>query len=115
EPVMLSRCLVLAAALSTGLAPAPRPRPVRKMDGKQLLKDLQGTWVVVSTEHMEGDKGIVSRRRKRVRVARQKWTQVIPGVVDKWTTEIPDYEIRLDSGKTPIRMEVTRSGGPTMR
>ena len=111
----MRRLMPLLIVLCLGFAPAPVPRPPTKVDGKAFLTKLQGEWMVVSLEHFEGGEKIVSRPRSRVRVKGRQWTDLIPGVVVKWTTVAPDGELTLDAGNTPVRLEVARQGMPTMR
>ena len=50
-----------------------------------------------------------------VRVHGRKWTHVHAGVVAERATEVPGYEVILDTGATPVRIVVKQKGSPSMR
>src|SRR5262249_6632873 len=95
--------------LGTGFAPAPPPRPYRQP--KDLLKALQGTWELVSTERAGG--GAVAKKGPgmHVRIEGKSWSFVTNLALKNAAGRAsgPSYEVKLDPSKSPAHMDLIRS------
>lgn len=110
----MARLLVGLAVLvaATGFAPVPKPKPARTVDGKDLLKSLQGTWEMVSLERNVGGIRTTSRSTSRVRIQGNTWSYLLPNNVRLANpgalTVSTTYELKFDPTKSPVIMEMHR-------
>jgi uncharacterized protein (TIGR03067 family) len=108
RPRLLAALAVMI--LGTGFAPAPPPRPYRQP--RDLLKALQGTWQLVSTERADG-KGTAPRKgpMMHVRIEGKSWSFVNnpPGPGGPARASGISYELKLDASKSPAHMDLIRS------
>jgi uncharacterized protein (TIGR03067 family) len=108
RPRLLTALAVMI--LGTGFAPAPPPRPYRQP--RDLLKALQGTWELVSTERADG-KGTAARKGPgmHVRIEGKSWSFVSnpagPGGAVRASGI--SYELKLDPSKSPAHMDLVRA------
>lgn len=111
----MARLLVGLAALvvAAGFAPAPRPKPDRKMDLKELVKKLQGTWEIVGLERNAAGKGGKSTARSslRFRFEGQRWSYTTANNM-RVAGALPGGELKLDTSKSPPAMDLVRTALP---
>jgi uncharacterized protein (TIGR03067 family) len=112
----MARLLVGLAALVavTGFAPAPRPKPDRRMDVKELVKKLQGTWEIVSLErNLTGKTGrTTSRSSLRFRFEGEKWSYAYPNNNLRAAAPSMGGGLVLDTSKSPPAMDLVRNSQP---
>src|SRR5215217_840666 len=102
---------LLARVSLTGFAPAPKPRPPKGPDPKEVAKNMQGTWQLVGSDRA-GFKGKVAiRSTRQVRIDGNTWqyvynTDALGGAQIRPTTS---YNIILDTSKSPVTMDLKRS------
>jgi uncharacterized protein (TIGR03067 family) len=118
--IRLFAAIVVVATL-TGFAPAPKQRPPKGPDPKEMLKNIQGTWQIIGTARVQaGGKGRVTTSTVQIIIDGTTWQygyagrdDVRGGVRAAIRTTGTSYVISVDTSNTPVKMDLRRPGAPS--
>lgn len=115
-PALFAAAVLLGAAPAAAYPPVPQPKPKKPAEqGKDLLKQLEGTWTVLSYEYGPA-KGVArTSLYQKIEIKDGKWVQVrdsarlkkaggAAGVIT--TSRTAPYTLVVDASKSPPTLDM---------
>jgi uncharacterized protein (TIGR03067 family) len=101
----LSLLAALAALSAAGFAPVPKPKPKKAEEKKLSIKDLEGTWTVVSYEYRTARGVNTNILYDRIDVTDGKWVQ--KRMLNGREIRLTPYAIKIDARKAPHTFDMS--------